>query len=301
MWQGCKHIAVCMILLLAYTVPYAQVSIRVSTDRNKILIGEPISLTVDAYVPLGTSVTWFATDSIPHFYVIDRLPPDTANGIDGKKVTQRLTITSFDSGRWQIPPFEVIAGGQPYYSDSLSIDVAFASFDPRDDYRDIKDIVIVSTPSLKYIPWIIAIAAVAALVLVILLWRKKKRAAAPVADTPLLSAYEEAVKALELLRKKGVLPGGEKAYYSSMNDILRNFVSRKFGISTFERTNEELIEQLANIHLPREAFMSLTQSLRMSDFVKFAKYRPSEKDNLDNLNIIRSSVDLLNTRIPSAV
>ena len=58
-----------------------------------------------------------------------------------------------------------------------------------------------------------------------------------------------------------------------MNDILRKYVSRKFSVSTFERTNEELILEISRLGIPRDAFSSLAQSLRMSDVVKFAKYR----------------------------
>jgi hypothetical protein len=78
-------------------------------------------------------------------------------------------------------------------------------------------------------------------------------------------------------------------------------VSRKLAISSFERTNEELIIQLSRLNLPQKPFNSLVQALRISDFVKFAKYRPSEEDNINNLDIVRSSIDLLNNYAASVV
>lgn len=303
MKQGCIHISVLMALLLFCMPLFAQVSIKTIVDRDKILIGEPVSLTVDAYIPLGSDVVWFASDSIDHFDVIKRSAVDTANDIDGKKISQVLTITGFDSGRWTIPPFEVNVGGKPYYSDSVTIDVAFISFDPKEDYHDIKDIIIVRNPILQYIPWIIALVAIVSIAIIVLLWNKTKKPPVAVVQTNMktLTAYEDAMRALAELRKKGVVGGNEKDYYSEMNDILRKYVSNKFGVSTFERTNEELIIQLSRMDLSQKPFNSLIQSLRMSDFVKFAKYRPSEEDNINNLDIVCASVDLLNNYSGSAL
>lgn len=298
-----KYIAVTLLILLYGAAVNAQVNIKVFANRDKILIGEPIQLTVEAFTPLGVPVQWFNADTIPHFEINGKSKVDTAQDMDGKKIVQTLTITSFDSGRWQIPPFEVMVAGQPYYSDSIQVDVAFTPFNPNDDYRDIKDIIEISNPGMKYIPWVVGLIAAVALALLLIIYKKRRKK--PLDEkqvhVPQLSAYEEAVKALNELRKKGTAEMGEKAYYTIMNDILRRYVSRKFNISTFERTNEELVMQIAKLNIPRDAFLSLTQSLRMADFVKFAKYRPSEPDNLDNLDVVRSSIEILDNNLASAV
>jgi hypothetical protein len=44
----------------------------------------------------------------------------------------------------------------------------------------------------------------------------------------------------------------------------------------------------------KEAFTHLAGALRMSDFVKFAKYIPDVYDNERNLEVIRSSIVLIN-------
>jgi hypothetical protein len=298
-----KYITVLIFTLLYAAAVSAQVSVKASADRDKILIGEPIQLTVEAYTPLGVPVRWFNSDTIPHFEINNRSRVDTVENMDGKKIVQTLTITSFDSGLWQIPPFEVMVAGQPYYSDSLQVDVTFSLFNAADDYRDIKDIIDLSNPYMKYIPWIVGLIAVIALALFIIVY--KRRNITTVVETkievPLLSPYEEATKGLDELRKRGAAEMGEKAYYTALNDVLRKYVSRKFSISTFERTNEELIMQIARLKIPRDAFLSLSQSLRIADFVKFAKYRPSEQDNRDNLDTVRSSIEILDNNLASAV
>ncbi|MEP7257703.1 MAG: hypothetical protein ABI687_04935 [Flavitalea sp.] len=304
MKYGCKHIAILLALSLLSSFLYAQVNITASIDRSRILIGEPILLSVEASVPAGETMEWFTADSIAHFEFIEKYKADTAEGLDSKKVTQLLSITSFDSGRWEIPSFQILVGGKPYYTDSISVDVSFVSFDPSADYRDIKEIEEVANTSVKYIPWILAALTLSSLALIIFLARKQKPLKTELKiATPLLTPYEEAIQALNDLRKKGTpVEGEEKLYYSKLNDILRVFVLRKYGIATLERTNEELIMQLSKMKLPTEPYTLLAQSLRMSDFVKFAKYRPSEQENKSNMDVIRSSIEILdNNTMTSAV
>jgi hypothetical protein len=301
MKQHTKHITAFVITLLSCTLAMAQVNVRATVDRDSILIGEPITLTVEAYMPLGSKTNWFVADSFIHFNITGRSAVDTVQNVDGKKITQVLNITSFDSGRWQMPPFEIMVDGQSFYTDSVGISVGFTPFNRDEDYRDIKDIIEVSNPGASRVPWIIAIIALVSLaVLLFYLIRRKK---APVAvqkpAVPLLSPYEEAMKALKALAKTG--SDDAKAYYSELNDILRNYVMRQFHISSFQRTSEELIMQLKKVDIPNDNFISLAQTLRMTDFVKFAKYRPSAGDDKSNYDVIRNSIEAMDKKVLSAV
>ncbi len=279
----------------------AQVTIKATVNRAKILIGEPIKLTVEAYTPLGATVHWMNADSIPGFEITARTPIENIENLDGKKTTIAYTITSFDSGHLQIPPFEVTVNGQPYYSDSVLINVAFISFDSKEDYRDIKQIVKPMEESAGYIPWVIALIALICGAVLVYIFRKKKKKSVEVKPMlPGLSPYEEAMLAFKQLQKEaGLLT--EKTYYTTMNDILRKYVSGKFNIATFERTNGELIIQLSKMNIPKDAFISLSNSLHIADFVKFAKFRPAEGDNKNNLEIVRNSIKILDNSVTGAV
>ena len=286
-----------LIFLLTIRSLTAQVYVKASVDKNRVVIGEPITLTLEAYIPLGQRVTWFPLDTIPHFEFLKKSVPDTVESIEGKKITQVLTITSFDSGQWEIPQLELKILKQSYYTDTSLIDVGFTAFDREADYRDIKNILEVSNPYTKYIPWVIGAAVLLSLALVIYLLRKRKTATESVKiETRNLSPYEEAMHALAELRSKGLPQNGQvKWYYTELNDILRVFVFRKLNISTMERTNEELILQLRELNLSRDSFTRLAQALRMSDSVKFAKYQPGSDDNEKNYDIIQSAIQTLNT------
>ncbi|HUQ67802.1 MAG TPA: hypothetical protein VM101_16685 [Flavitalea sp.] len=298
-----KHIIPISCFLLLFSFAQAQVNVRSNIDHDNILIGERLTLVVEAYVPTGAAVKWFNTDTIAHFEILNQPRPDTAQSIDAKKITESFDLTSFDSGVQYIPPFEIIVEGQSYFTDSIAINVSFTPFNPDEDYKDIKDIIEVKNPTVKYIPWLVGGLALSCLALAVYLWFRRKFATKNLKEEEvhLLTPYEEAMQALQKLALRNLNNGDAKIYYSEMNDILRRYVSRKFSVSTFARTNEELILELSVMSIPKDAFISLAQSLRMSDFVKFAKYRPSDDDNTNNLKIVTSSIEILDKNITGAV
>src|SRR5688500_12797750 len=148
-----KYIVAVFFLLTIHFFLNAQVYVKASVDKNQVVIGEPITLTLEAYIPLGQQVVWFPLDTIPHFEFLKKPGPDTVESIEGKKISQVLTLTSFDSGQWEIPQLELKVLKQSYYTDTLLIDVGFIPFDREADYRDIKGIIDVNNPDAKYIPW----------------------------------------------------------------------------------------------------------------------------------------------------
>ncbi len=291
------HIACCTVLLLATMLLNAQVLVKASVDRDNILIGEPIQLTLSVHLPLGEPVTWFRLDSIPHFEFISKGKPDTTDGIDGKKIEQVLTITSYDTGYQQIPALELQAGNKTYDTDTIGIAVAYTEADLSKDYHDIKEIEDVQPPKwVKYLPWIIAAGILLLGAIVILAIRKlKKRREVPAIPVIKLSPYEEAMEAMEELRKKGWnLQDEEKAYYTRLNNILRQFIARKLNIASLEKTNDELIMQLKRSSLDDKLYRQLAEALQVADFVKFARYQPGAADNENNFNIIHSAIKTLN-------
>src|SRR4051812_7077840 len=76
-----------------------------SADKSKILLGEQFDLVVGARFINGADINFFSIDSLPHFEVLQKSKIDTERADQNIVLTQRITLTSFDSGRWQIPSF----------------------------------------------------------------------------------------------------------------------------------------------------------------------------------------------------
>jgi hypothetical protein len=275
---------------------HGQVVAKASVDRDQILIGEPIKLTFEVRIPLGQTLSWFNLDSIPHFEIIEKGKADTADNIDGKQFHQELIITSFDSGMVAIPPMIIKVDSKSYATDSIPIEVSYAQLDISKDYRDIKEIVEVPKPAwMEWIPWILGAGTILAIAIIVYLLRKPKKAPpVPQPVQPKQSPYEEALQALEELRKQGLQNGEVKTYYSRLNDILRVFMFRKLKVATLEKTNEELIAQLRQMPIDKESFSQLAHALQIADFVKFARYQPDANDNENNFTVIQSAIKTLN-------
>ncbi len=263
-----------------------KVTIKSGVDKNKIVIGEQVHLTLEADFPVQEPMRFFTIDSIPHFEILERKKIDTVDDRQGIKLSQSLTLTSFDSGHWAIPSFQLPAD-KPMYTDSIAVDVGFSPFDPNQDYHDIKDVIDVQVKEKKEKTWYWYAAASALLIAAIIyfLMRKKKK---PVARVTVIDPYSEAKQELEKLRKEN-LPS--KAFYTRLVDIFRLYISRRKGIASLQKTTDDLVVQLRSLKLPTEEFNRLAQSLRMGDFVKFAKFEPAESDKSDSFKTIRDFIE----------
>lgn len=221
---------------------------------------------------------------------------DTIEGVDGKKIQQIITITSYDSGYRYIPALTLKVGNTIYSTDSLGINVTYSQYNPEADYRDIKEIEEVPNPSAGYIPWIIGGCTLVAIAIIVWLLMAKKKKDLPVAEKVIeLTPYEEAINALDALKQKGwPEPAGSKIFYTQLNDVLRVFVMRKLHISSLEKTNEELIRSMVVLKPDPEQFRLMAEALQIADFVKFAKYTPGDAENEQNFNSIRAAITTLN-------
>ena len=296
------------------------VVVKATVDKQKILIGQPIQLMLEATVPApvpggaggtgkasgggagapgaeaGTVLLWPNLDSLPHFEFVEKGKVDSTVQQNGQRYyRQYMTVTSFDSGAFAIPRLPFISGNKTTFTDSVRIVVDYTKTDPSKDYHDIKDIIDIPNPFAKWIGWIVAAVTIGSLVLVIWLIRKKRlvRLLSAVL-APRLSPYEEAIRQLDELEKQHLPENGSvKLYYTRLSDIFRVFLSRRVGVSSLAETSEEVIGQLRRLPVAAGSFNEIAETLRMSDFVKFAKYQPGIADTEQHFRVVRSAIEAL--------
>lgn len=259
-------------------------TVKATVDRNLILIGEPIQLTLEVNIPENESIRFFSIDSIPHFEFLQPGKIDTTNTSNGTKLIQIIPITSFDSGHWVIPSFSLT---ESLKTDTIPVDVGFSPFNPEQPYHDIKDIIEIEPAEKKQQWWwYVAGAGVILLILIVYLLTKKKPApvAAPKA---VINPYEEAMAKIAAIERN---KPDTKQYYSELTDVFRLYVFRKKGILSLQKTMDDLVIQLKGLDMNKESFDQLSQALRLSDFVKFAKYIPGPEDDKMILDTIKKSI-----------
>ena len=260
-------------------------SIRASVDKNKILIGEPLLLTVEASFPGSFKTSFFDIDTFPHFEFLKPVQIDSFSEASSKGIKAIYTLTSFDSGHWVIP---AIALNSKVKSDTIPVDVVFSDFNPEQNYHDIKDIIEIKPKEEKDWLWYAIAATAVVLVLIYFLARKKKQPQKTPA--PALNAYEDAMKQLALLQKEK-LPG--KEYHTKLVDIFRLYVLRKKNVLSLQKTTDDLVRQLKTILKENEIYNHLQQSLQLSDFVKFAKYTPTAEDDNAAFSTIKKTIQYI--------
>lgn len=275
----------CLVLLFHAQIIHAQggPTIRGTVDKNRILIGEPLQLTIEADLPPGSVISFVHIDTINHFEFLARPVIDSISE-NGRTIIKGVyRMTSFDSGHWVIPSFILTKGVN---TDTIPVDVVFSEFDPAKDYHDIKDIIEIPPPKKKPWWWLIAGGAVLLVALAVYLQRRKKPAALPVPEV-VTDPYEEAMQQLELLQRD---KPEFKKYHSKLTDIFRFYVFRKKGILSLQKTTADLVLQLRDLNVSKEQFDKLSQALRLSDFVKFAKYVPTGEDDRNCFEEIKNSI-----------
>ncbi|MFT4022961.1 MAG: hypothetical protein QM664_04145 [Flavihumibacter sp.] len=287
-------ITVITLLTLATARVSAQhIQLRASVDKNNILIGEPVLLTLEGEFPGNTPHSWFNTDSIPHFEVIERTAIDTAHQGTDQFLKQVLRITSFDSGSQVIPMLSLKVGDSNYLTDSIPIEVGYTPADPNKPYHDIRDIIEVpAEEGNDYLLYAVAAATVLALLLALyFLFRKKKPAVVREVKQPPKSAIENARIALQALKGDTLNDAGRvKNYYSRLNEILREYLLLKKILSTPDGSNRDILFAV-QLRLNQSEKQQLAKALVLADAAKFAKYQPTDTDHREVFDTIASSIE----------
>jgi hypothetical protein len=274
-------------------------AVHASVDHNSILIGEPINFVLEADIPENEPISFFSIDSIAHFEFLHKGKIDTANTNKGTVLRQLFRITSFDSGQWVIPSYH-LQQSDNLDTDSLVIKVGYTPMDTTKDYNDIRDIIEINAKEPFDWTWYILGGSILLLILLIyLLTRKKKKKAFIPVKEEVIDPFTEAIRLLEALQKENLPAKNEtKLYYSRLTDIFRVYIEKRKNIHSLQQTTDDLVRQLKTIRLNETDYNQLAQSLRLSDFVKFAKYIPTENDNRTVFTTIKGTIEQIEKSNP---
>ncbi len=281
-------------------------------DTATILIGQQVrlELSVTYNVDKGAvnivwpTITDTITSKLPilHDSHVDTILPDKQNDPYLFKQTRTLTITSWDSGFWAIPPFTFVINGDTVGTIPLLLTVNTVDADTSKSFRDIKEIYTVPFSLLEWLrdrwQWIAGgIAAVAILTaLIIFLYRRSRRPKPPVPEAPKAPLHVRALLALETLQQKKLWEQDRtKDYYIELTDILRGYIEERYGIPALEQTTDELLAALRLSSMPTAPREQLAQLLRLADMVKFAKWKalPIENEQVmvSAINLVQQTAD----------
>lgn len=298
-----KPLITSIVAIIAVLSAWAQAgSLKVSTDKEQILIGEQIEMTIELR---GASADTFRLPSIgdtlrKEIEVLSRTEPDTSYegaNLEQKVLRQSFTITSFDSGFFAVKPMVGYINRQPVTSNAFLVGVQTVPIDTAKGIADIKDIEQVPFAWREWLQetwhWFaLAIAAAGLITWLVFYLSQEKTAAEPEVVIPSRPAHEIAIERLVLLRGEELWQKGKiKPYYSELTDILREFIEHRFGIPALEQTTDEIVSSMARYpDFSEEERQAVKRLLFLADLVKFAKEKPIGQENETHLATVESFV-----------
>ena len=274
-------------------------------DTTDILIGDQIDLNISFSMPLDYRVIW------PHYKdtltrnveiirmtAVDTMIHETENLVD---MLQAITITSFDSGHYYIPPikFQYQAIDDTAFREATTIPlylkVHTMEVDTTQAIKAIKPPLRAPLTFKEMLPWLLGALGLIILVFLtiyILRKRKKKQPLFKIRPKIILPPHVVAMNGLEKLKGKKLWQAGKvKDYYTELTDIVRLYVEERFGVQAIEMTTEQILEGMKNTDTGKLTVEKLARVLILADLVKFAKEKPLP---LDNDNCMSQSIDFVN-------
>lgn len=292
-------------------------------DRNDIRIGEQavlsLSYELDKSAMPKVVFPGIEAELVEGVEVIRQSKVDTmATGanVQTVRLAQKIFITSFDSGFYEIPAFTFIVNGKPELTKPLSftvntveIDTTKGIYGSRDGYTVevgwmdyVK--VFLKSDTAKIIGGVLLLAIIVLIVLYVL--KKNRKPKQEVVEViPTIPPHELALAALQkMIDEKRFLDKNIKALHTGITDVLREFLEGVFQIHAHELTSSQIMKELRYAGIDEKSMQSLRKILFRADLVKFAKEKPDTKENeaaiLDALEFVKTNIPVV-AETPSTV
>ena len=272
----------------------AQTKITVGTDTNFVFIGDVITL--ELQVQSNESLVWpDLEESLVPLEIQNYGKIDTSINANTTLYKQRITIQSFDTGRFVLPSLAFTSlQGDTFYSDSLAIAFLEVSLDTTNAIFDIKqprEVPFNFAEAKPYIGGAIGLLLLIALI-IYLIKKFSKEPTIKVKEIILVPCEIEANDALKQLESKAYISKGLiKEYYVELTEVLRHYFDREFEIDTLESTSDETITLLKEHNLDAKLIEQISDLLVEADLVKFAKSSPDSRTSNNYMTISFSIVE----------
>ena len=292
-----KKFAANILALFCFT-GFAFADAPVITSRvepDSLFIGDRFTYIIEVEKDIVQSVMFpeFVPAPESGIEVVESAPVDTLER-SGRhvKLRKRYVLAAFQEGRFELGRAAVL------YADKNILDTLYGD---NEDRFMVATFIIDSTShgpfdikpqkTLRfrfgeisgYLMWgLLVLALLGAAVYLLVRWLEKRgRSLKSIfAPAPPLPPHVVAIKALEELHNRKLWQNNKhKAYYSGLSDILRTYLSGRYGIGAMEMTTDEIVEAVKGLELSPKCSSDLLSVLRDADLAKFAKFEPEAEQN----------------------
>ncbi|MGM9804295.1 MAG: cell wall anchor protein [Muribaculaceae bacterium] len=288
-----RQIILALVLVTGSSAVWAvNVVIKAKLDSATLIMGRQTALHLE--ISQDKNVQGYLTtensDTLTSKVEIALKPKaDTVDIDNGRiQIKRDYILQAFDSGMYVLPPLHYVVGKDTFETQQLSLKVIPVKVDTLKTVHDYKPVEDVPFKLFDWVPdfisdyWWVYFIVLLILGLAFFVYMKWLRHG----EVPLIPKkkrmppYEEAILRLGLLKEKKLWQSGqEKAYFTELTDILREYIERRFGINAVEMTTTQIIDVLRHNEETRDVNELLNSILELADFVKFANMRPLSDDN----------------------
>ncbi|MCB0401746.1 MAG: hypothetical protein KDD41_06660 [Flavobacteriales bacterium] len=289
-----KLLTILMLLIAATAMQGQSVEVSSSIDTNYLLFGEQTQIHLKVrYQLAGKTVNLKfpqIIDTLSEFVeVIHTSPIDTSypdkDDLTLVEQTQSITITSFDSGYYKLPPFLFMVEDDTLSTtEELFIDVQPVAVDTTKAIFDIKKPIEEPFSMIDWLKenwiWIVAILIVLIVIFVLIRYLKNRPQVVVEEAAPEIPIHVLALQRLEELREQKLWQSGKvKTYHSELSEILRSYLEDRYAMHALENTTDEIMQFLRFQPIQPDILVKLQQTLTLADLVKFAKEQPLAAEN----------------------
>ena len=266
--------------------------VSATLDSTTLFIGDQTDLHLRATGEVGEQVTMPMLDKelIPGVEIVDRTIVDTLTLKDGRvQYDQYLTLTSFEDSLFYIAPLPFVSGDDTVWSEGLTLNVV------QPFEMDTTDMAITDIKGVYKAPiwwwgifrWVLLALLLAGVgvagyyLITYLQSRKSEEDGNEVKTEPLRPAEEVALEKLDAIKEKKIWQQGQvKEYYTQLTDVVREYIARRFEVSSVEQTSDETLRDIRPLLNERkDLYDQLRKMLTLADLVKFAKWSATPDEN----------------------
>ena len=270
--------------------------VSAAIDSTTLFIGDQTDLHLRATCEVGEQVQLPALDKelIPGIEIVEKTVVDTATLSDGRvQYNQYLTLTSFEDSLFYIAPLPFVSGDDTVWSESLMLNVVQPfEMDSADmAITDIKGIYKAPIWWWGVLRWVLLAFVIAGVgvggyyLITYLQSRMRKGEEEKAAAEPLRPAEEVALEKLDAIREQKIWQTGQvKEYHTQLTDVVREYIDRRFEVSSVEQTSDETLRAMRPLlSSQKELYEQLRKMLTLADLVKFAKWTTTPDENEQSL------------------
>lgn len=276
------------------------------TTADTIVVGQPFDYQLSLTINKDYYVEWMqfgdTLSKTIDVISVEDVKTTPINNSDNVIMTQKLKLTSFDTGYVYVPEIAVTYSKNLQDSirhtlrtDEKELYVITVAVDTTQAFRPIKDVIKQGYTAKEILPWVVIVIALGGLVYLIIYLNKHKKPKVVVVEEkkkPTIPAIITARAKLNEMKDNELWNSAKtKDYYTDLTDIAREYLEGQFEIDAVEMTTDEIMQAVNELNLNNLTKSKLQETLTTADFVKFAKANPTAEQNKQSFSDINSFVE----------